>query len=99
MTQPLNPVDMQSLLTHDRRYQRATAVLLDQWQRVIADESLPYRQQITVDDLVLARALLENATVMSQFDFEHYAGVQQLRQHFGSQLSVAAQNWLVQKYL
>jgi len=48
---------------------------------------------------VLARALLENATVMSQFDFEHYAGVQQLRQHFGSQLSVAAQNWLVQKYL
>jgi hypothetical protein len=26
MAQPLNPDDMQSLLTHDRRYQRAAAI-------------------------------------------------------------------------
>jgi len=99
MAQPLNPADMQSLLTHDRRYQRATAILTDQWQHVMADETLPYRQQITVDDLTLARSLMRSATLTSQFDFETYAGVQQLRQHFGSQLSGIAQHWLVQKYL
>ena len=52
MGTPLNPDDMQSLLTHDRRYQRASAILTDQWQRIIADEDLAYRQQITIDDLI-----------------------------------------------
>ena len=99
MEQPLNPVDMQSLLTHDRRYQRATAILTDQWQQIMVDEALPYRQQITIDDLKLAQSLVRSATMESQFEFENYAGVQQLRQHFGSQLSGAAQNWLVRKYL
>ncbi|MBO9165110.1 hypothetical protein C6Y11_00155 [Lactiplantibacillus pentosus] len=99
MVQPLNPDDMQSLLTHDRRYQRAAAILHDQWQRVSAEEDLAYRQQITVDDLRFAKALLASETLTSPFDFDHYAGAQQLRQHYGSQLTSAAQNWLVQKYV
>ena len=99
MPTPLNPDDMQSLLTHDRRYQRAAAILANQWQRILADEDLAYRQQITVADLRFAKALLASGTLTSQFDFDHYAGVQQFRQHYGSQLTSAAQSWLVQKYL
>ncbi|MCG0730396.1 hypothetical protein IMAU60170_02654 [Lactiplantibacillus plantarum] len=99
MGTPLNPDDMQSLLTHDRRYQRASAILTDQWQRIIADEDLAYRQQITIDDLQFAKVLLASETLTSQFEFDHYAGVQRLRQHYGSQLTSSAQHWLVQKYL
>lgn len=99
MSEPLKPQDMQSLLTHDRRYQRAAAVLNGQWQLIMADEDLPYRQQITADDLQFAQALLRSQTLASRWDFESYAGVQQIRQHFGSQLSPAAQRWLVRPYL
>lgn len=99
MVEPLNPADMQSLLTHDRRYQRAAAVLRGQWQLIMAEEDQPFRQQITRDDLVFARALLRNAVLPSTFEFESYAGVQQIRQHFGSQLSGTAQQWLVRKYV
>lgn len=99
MTTPLDPQNMQSLLTHDHRYQRALAVLTDNWQAAMAEESLPYRQQIDVDDLKFARALVMSATVTSEFDFESYAGVQQMRQHFGNQLNLTAQQWLVRKYV
>ncbi|ALO05352.1 hypothetical protein N7X57_14255 [Lactiplantibacillus paraplantarum] len=99
MGMPLKPDDMQSLLTHDRRYQRASAILTDQWQRIMADEELAYRQQITIDDLRFAKALLASELLTSSFEFEHYAGVQHLRQHYGSHLTGAAQKWLVQKYL
>lgn len=99
MAKPLKPADMQSLLTHDRRYHRAAAVLADRWQVVMADEDLPYRQRITRDDLQFARALVTSATLTSRFDFESYAGVQAIRQHFGNLLAPDAQAWLVQKYL
>ncbi|KLD61383.1 hypothetical protein WP50_02665 [Lactiplantibacillus plantarum] len=52
MGTPLNPDDMQSLLTHDRRYQRASAILTDQWQRIIADEDLAYRQQLSIEPAI-----------------------------------------------
>lgn len=99
MSEPLNPDDMQALLTHNRRYQRAVAILKDQWQLIMADETLAYRQQITPADLQFARALLRSKTLTSRFNFESYAGVQTLRQHYGSLLSGAAQRWLVHDYV
>jgi len=99
MTQPLKPADMQSLLTHDHRYRRAIAVLKGQWLPIIAEEDQPFRQQIAVADLQFAQALLASGSATSAFDFTSYAGVQQLRQHFGSQLNAAAQQWLIQPYL
>lgn len=99
MNKPLDPSDMQSLLTHDRRYQRAAAILADHWQVVMAEEDLPYRQRIDRDDLAFAKALVASGTLTSRFDFTSYAGVQAVRQHFGSQLSPAAQAWLVRDYL
>ncbi|WP_338207778.1 hypothetical protein [Lactiplantibacillus paraxiangfangensis] len=99
MSEPLNPDDMQALLTHNRRYQRAVAILKDQWQLIMADETLAYRQQITPTDLQFARALLRSGTLTSRFNFDNYAGVQTLRQHYGSLLSGAAQQWLVHDYV
>jgi len=99
MTQPLRPADMQSLLTHDHRYQRAQAVLKGQWLPIIAEEEQRFRQQISIDDLQFAKALLVSGSLTSPFQFDSYAGVQQLRQHFGNQLSPAAQSWLLRPYL
>ncbi|RRK10257.1 hypothetical protein D1831_08460 [Lactiplantibacillus garii] len=99
MSQPLDPENMQSLLTHDRRYQRAAAVLNGQWQVVMAEETLPYRQRITRDDLQFARALLASGSLTSRFSFDSYAGVQAIRQHYGNLLSPAAQTWLVHDYV
>jgi len=99
MTQPLKPADMQSLLTHDQRYHRALAVLKGQWLPIIAEEDRPFRQQIAVADLQFAKALLASGSAKSAFDFTSYAGVQQLRQHFGNQLNAAAQQWLIKPYL
>jgi len=99
MTQLLKPADMQSLLTHDQRYHRALAVLKGQWLPIIAEEDRPFRQQIAVADLQFAKALLASGSAKSTFDFTSYAGVQQLRQHFGNQLNAAAQQWLIKPYL
>ena len=99
MSQPLDPTDMQSLLTHDRRYQRAAAILKGHWQEIMADEELPYRQQITRSDLQFARNLVTSGTLTSSLDFESYAGAQAIRQQFGNLLNGDAQHWLVQRYL
>ncbi|ETY72921.1 hypothetical protein [Lactiplantibacillus fabifermentans] len=98
MTKPLKPADMQSLLTHDWRYQRAAAVVKGQWLPIIAEEEHPFRQQIQPEDLQFARELIASDTLTSQFDFNSYAGVQAMRQYFGSQLSSTGQHWLVSAY-
>ncbi|MFC6181720.1 hypothetical protein [Lactiplantibacillus daowaiensis] len=99
MTIPLKPTDMQSLLTHDHRYQRAVAVLHDDWLTIMADETRADRQRIQPDDLYFAQALLASGAVTSQADFTSYAGVQALRQRLGNQLSPAAQQALIKPYL
>lgn len=98
MTSPLEPTDLQSLLTHDWRYQRAAAVLKGQWLPIIAEETQPFRQMIQPADLKFAMALQASGTLTSQFHFDNYAGVQAVRQYFGSQLSPAAEHWLVRAY-
>lgn len=99
MTEPLKPAEMQSLLTHDWRYQRAVAVLKGQWLPIIAEEERPFRQAIQPEDLQFAQALLMSGTLTSQFEFDSYAGVQKIRRYFGNQLSASADQWLVRPYI
>jgi len=95
----LNPTDMQSLLTHDWRYQRALAVLKGQWLPIIGEETQPFRRMIQPEDLQFAIALQATGTVTGRFKFDNYAGVQAVQRYFGSQLSTAAQRWLVLPYI
>ncbi|BDZ32254.1 hypothetical protein RA086_13480 [Lactiplantibacillus sp. WILCCON 0030] len=99
MANLLKPADMQSLLTHDWRYQRAAAVLKGHWLPIIAEEERPFRQMIQPEDLQFAKALLDSGTLTSRFQFDRYAGVQAISQYFGNQLSPAAQRWLAQPYI
>ncbi|MFB9769014.1 hypothetical protein [Lactiplantibacillus modestisalitolerans] len=95
MVEALKPTDMQSLLTHDRRYRRALALLNGTWQAVLAEEPQRYRQQILIDDVRFAVALMRSGAVKSTCDFDSYAGVQHLIRRWGSLLSTEARGWML----
>lgn len=92
MTTILKPRVMQKILTHNRDYQRAVALLNQQWE---PDDQLLFHDVLQAPDVQFARQLQVAKLVQGQVDLSDYQAVNKLLMQHDSWFSPAARQELL----
>lgn len=91
----LTPSDMQSVLVHDKRYQRAIKLLLEDWQ---TDENHLFSDLIKDSDVIFARRLQASNLVTGHYQLNEYANVQKFINHHDQWLTASAKQELLRPF-
>lgn len=69
----IKPEILKMAINQDKRIERAIAILKDNWFSIYDDS--PFMDKMSINDVQLAKNLLENHIMNSKIDFSNYAEV------------------------
>lgn len=82
----LKPQDLKSFIDKDRRYKRAEALLIGQWESLLLSEPWDV-MMITRADVSFAKTLSAANVVKTDVDLSTFKGVQEFISHNSSRLT------------